>query len=105
MSRRELDLDAALADLATALEFHPPRPGRRRHRPAGAGPARSPGAGSPGPALRWPAGWRRLAAVGLAAVLLAAAVLVASPGPGRRWPGAWGCAGSASRSADPRRRP
>jgi hypothetical protein len=86
MSRRELDLEGALADLAAAIEFPPtpdlagavatrlaeaPAPGatparaRRRDRLAGLGRL---------------AGWRRLAAVGLAAVLLAAAVLVASPG-------------------------
>ena len=86
MSRRELDLEGALADLATAIEFPPtpdlagavatrlveaPAPGatparaRRRDRLAGLGRL---------------AGWRRLAVVGLAAVLLAAAVLVASPG-------------------------
>jgi hypothetical protein len=86
MSRRELDLEGALADLAAAIEFPPtpdlagavatrlaeaPAPGatparaRRRDRLAGLGRL---------------AGWRRLAVVGLAAVLLAAAVLVASPG-------------------------
>jgi hypothetical protein len=86
MSRRELDLEGALADLAAAIEFPPtpdlagavatrlaeaPAPGatparaRRRDRLAGLGRL---------------AGWRRLAAVGLAAVLLATAVLVASPG-------------------------
>jgi hypothetical protein len=86
MSRRELDLAGALADLAAAIEFPPtpdlagavatrlaeaPAPGatparaRRRDRLAGLGRL---------------AGWRRLAVVGLVAVLLAAAVLVASPG-------------------------
>ena len=53
MSRRELDLDRALADLAASLEFPPtPRPGRRRHCQAGPAPgggaraaARRPGAG------------------------------------------------------------
>jgi hypothetical protein len=77
VSRRELDLDAALADLATAIEF-PPTPDL-----AGAVAARLADAPAPAPARRrppWLAGWRRLAAVGLAAVLLAAAVLVASPG-------------------------
>jgi hypothetical protein len=79
VSRRELDLDAALADLAASLEF-PPTPdlaaavgARLADAPAPAAPARR---RRPG----WPAGWRRLAAAGLAAVLLAAAVLVASPG-------------------------
>jgi hypothetical protein len=79
MSQRELDLEGALADLATALEFpltpdlaaavgarleEAPAPARRRprRRPAGL------------------AGWRRLAVAGMAVVLLAAAVLVASPG-------------------------
>jgi hypothetical protein len=82
MSRRELDLEGALADLAAAVEFPPtpdlagavatrlaeapaPGPGRARRRLAGLGRL---------------TGWRRLAVVGLAAVLLAAAVLVASPG-------------------------
>ena len=78
MSRRELDLDAALADLAAALEF-PPTPDlaaavSARLAEAPARPARS------RPRLPHLAGWRRLAAAGLAAVLLAAAVLVASPG-------------------------
>jgi hypothetical protein len=81
MSRRELDLEAALADLATALDF-PATPdlaaavGARLEQ----APARAPSPARPGRRLRWPAGWRRLAAVGLAAVLLAAVVLVASPG-------------------------
>src|SRR5215218_3047041 len=85
MSRRELDLDQALADLAASLEFpptpdlaaavtarldeaparRPAAPARRRGRLAGL-------VGRPG--------WRRLAVAGLAAVLLAVAVLVASPG-------------------------
>jgi hypothetical protein len=78
MSRRELDLERALAELAADLEFPPTpdlagavatrldeAPARARRRPAG----------------RWGRwGWRRLAVAGLAAVLLAAAVLVASPG-------------------------
>jgi hypothetical protein len=81
MSRRELDLDAALADLAAALEF-PPTPDlaaavATRLEQA---PARTPAPARPARRLRWPAGWRRLAVAGLAAVLLAAAVLVASPG-------------------------
>jgi hypothetical protein len=84
MSRRELDLEGALADLAASLEFPPtpdlaaavtarldqapaPAPARARRRSRLAGPA-------------GPSGWRRLAVAGLAAVLLAAAVLVVSPG-------------------------
>jgi hypothetical protein len=79
MSRRELDLEAALADLATTLEF-PPTPDL-----AGAVTARLDEAPAPTPARRrrrltGRSGWRRLAVAGLAAVLLAAAVLVASPG-------------------------
>jgi hypothetical protein len=82
MSRRELpDLERALADLAAALEF-PATPDL-----AGAVAARLEEAPAPGPArVRHrgrPAGrpgWRRLAVAGLVAVLLAAAVLVASPG-------------------------
>jgi hypothetical protein len=81
MSRRELDLDAALADLATALAF-PPTPDLAAAVTARLeqAPARGPAPARPARRLRWPAGWRRLAAVGLAAILLAAAVLVASPG-------------------------
>ena len=79
MSRRELDLDRALADLAASLEFPPTpdlaaavsAPGWTRPRPAT--PARP-------RRWSWPAGWRRLAVAGLAVVLLAVAVLVASPG-------------------------
>jgi len=82
MSRRELpELEQTLADLAAALEF-PPTPdlaaavgARLDEAPAGA-PARARRRG-------WPiglSGWRRLAVAGLVAVLLAAAVLVASPG-------------------------
>jgi hypothetical protein len=86
MSRRELDLEGALADLAAAIEF-PPTPDL-----AGAVATRLAEAPAPGPTpararrrdrlagLGRLAGWRRLAAVGLAAVLLATAVLVASPG-------------------------
>ena len=81
MSQRELDLDRALTDLAASLEF-PPTPDL-----AAAVSARLGEAPAAGPATRprtrrwsWPAGWRRLAVAGLAAVLLAAAVLVASPG-------------------------
>jgi len=82
MSRRELpELEQALADLAAALEF-PPTPdlaaavGARLDE----APARAP---APACRRRWPiglSGWRRLAVAGLVAVLLAAAVLVASPG-------------------------
>jgi anti-sigma factor RsiW len=87
MSRRELDLEAALADLAADLRF-PPTPDLAAAVTARLeeGPARAP-AGRRGrrrpPTRRWPAwlsGWRRLAVAGLAAVLLAVAVLVASPG-------------------------
>ncbi|HEX7148735.1 MAG TPA: hypothetical protein VF512_14600, partial [Actinomycetota bacterium] len=77
MSRRELDLDRALTDLATSLEFSP-TPDL-----AAAVSARLDEAPATRPRTRrwsWPAGWRRLAVAGLAAVLLAAAVLVASPG-------------------------
>jgi hypothetical protein len=84
MSHRELDLERALADLAASLEF-PPTPdlatavmARLDEAPAAPAPP-SPAAR----ARRWLAGlagWRRLAAAGLAVVLLAAAVLVASPG-------------------------
>src|SRR5829696_4717943 len=79
MSRRELDLDRALTDLAASLEF-PPTPDL-----AAAVSARldEAPAARPRPRTRrwsWPVGWRRLAVAGLAAVLLAAAVLVASPG-------------------------
>jgi hypothetical protein len=78
MSRRELDLERALAELAADLEF-PPTPDL-----AGAVAARldeAPARARRRPAGRWGRwGWRRLAVAGLAAVLLAAAVLVASPG-------------------------
>jgi hypothetical protein len=85
MSHRELDLERALADLAAALEF-PPTPDLAAAVTArlGAAPAAAPAPPSPAArARRWLAGlagWRRLAAAGLAVVLLAAAVLVASPG-------------------------
>jgi hypothetical protein len=79
MSRRELDLDAALADLGAALRF-PPTPDlasavttRLEQAPAAAR-ARA------RPRRPWLAGWRRLAVAGLAVVLLAAGVLAASPG-------------------------
>jgi hypothetical protein len=78
MSRRELDLEGALADLAAVLEF-PPTPdlagavaARLDEAPAPARPRRRRLTGLSG---RW-----RLAVAGLVAILLAAAVLVASPG-------------------------
>jgi hypothetical protein len=82
MSQRELDLERALTDLAASLEF-PPTPDLAAAVTArlGEGPAAAPTPAAR--ARRWLAGlagWRRLAAAGLAAVLLAAAVLVASPG-------------------------
>jgi hypothetical protein len=85
MSRRELDLEQALADLAASLEF-PPTPNLAAAVTArlDEAPARRPAA----PARRrgrlagliGRPSWRRLAVAGLAAVLLAVAVLVASPG-------------------------
>jgi hypothetical protein len=82
MSRRELpELEQALADLAAALEF-PPTPdlaaavGARLDEAPAPAPARARRRGR----LIGLSGWRRLAVAGLAAVLLAAAVLVASPG-------------------------
>jgi len=76
MSRRELDLEGALADLAASLEF-PPTPDL-----AAAVTARLDEAPAPAPARprRGRPRWRRLAVAGLAAAVLAAAVLVASPG-------------------------
>ena len=92
MSRRELDLEQALADLGASLEF-PPTPdlaaavAARVDQGPDRAPARARSAGAllrrpRGLARRWPAlaGWRRLAVAGLAVLLLAAAVLVASPG-------------------------
>jgi hypothetical protein len=85
MSHRELDLERALADLAAALEF-PPTPDLAAAVTARLGEAPAAAPAPPSPAVRarrWLAGltgWRRLAAAGLAVVLLAAAVLVASPG-------------------------
>jgi hypothetical protein len=78
MSQRELDLERALADLGASLRF-PPTPDLAAAVTARVeqGPARAP------VRRRWwptPAGWRRLAVAGLAVVLAAAAVLVASPG-------------------------
>jgi hypothetical protein len=86
MSLPELELEGMLRDLGAHLDL-PPTPDlalavatRLREAPAPAPPAREPRvrgwlAGLP----RLP-GWRRLALAGLAAVLLAAAVLVVSPG-------------------------
>jgi hypothetical protein len=85
MSHRELDLEGALADLAAALEF-PPTPDLAAAVTARLGEAPAAAPAPPSPAARARrrlaglAGWRRLAAAGLAVVLLAAAVLVASPG-------------------------
>src|SRR5512132_479438 len=82
MSRRELpELEQALAELAAALAFPPPPAlaAALGARLAG-GPA---GASARARRRGWPiglSGWRRLAVAGLVAVLLAAAVLVASPG-------------------------
>jgi hypothetical protein len=83
MSRPELDLELALRDLGAHLEF-PATPDlaaavatRLRAAPA---PAPEPRARGPLARLRWRPAWRRLALAGLAAVLLAAAVLVVSPG-------------------------
>jgi hypothetical protein len=83
MSQRELDLEHALADLGAALDF-PPTPDlaaavSTRLREAPAAPATTRPWGRLTGLVHLPA-WRRVAAVGLAAVLLAAAVLVASPG-------------------------
>ena len=90
MSRRELpDLERALADLGASLQF-PPTPdlaaavaARLDEAPATPGPAtgraRPRRRGRPA-GLAGLSGWRRLAVAGLVAVLLAAAVLVASPG-------------------------
>jgi hypothetical protein len=88
VSRHELELERALADLGAHLEF-PPTPdlatavaARLGEAPTAAAPDRRGGPAATG----WPArlprlpGWRRLAVAGLAAVVLAAAVLVASPG-------------------------
>src|SRR5215218_9620226 len=84
MSQRELaDIERALTDLAASLEL-PPTPdlaaavsARLERAPAPARPA-----GRRRWAWRWLGGlggWRRLAVAGLAVLLLAAAVLVASP--------------------------
>jgi hypothetical protein len=83
MSRPEPELELALRDLGAHLDF-PATPDlalavatRLREAPAGAGDRRARGRLARLPRLP---GWRRLALAGLAAVLLAAAVLVVSPG-------------------------
>ena len=80
MSRRELDLERALADLAAALEFLP-RPSRHG-RPGWTRPRRAAAPPSPAAGRRWLAGLAGGGGrpAGLAVVLLAAAVLMASPG-------------------------
>jgi hypothetical protein len=84
MSRPELELERALRDLGGHLDF-PATPDlaaavATRLREAPAAPAPKPRArGLLARPRRLPA-WRRLALAGLAAVLLAAAVLVVSPG-------------------------
>jgi hypothetical protein len=83
MSQRERnEIEWALADLAASLEF-PPTPDLAAAVTARLEQAPAPAPARPRPRRRWPggpAGWRRLALAGLAAVLLAAAVLVVSPG-------------------------
>jgi hypothetical protein len=85
MSRPELDLELALRDLGAQLDF-PTTPDlaaavatRLREAPA---PSPRPSPRARGLLARLPRrpAWRRLALAGLAAVLLAAAVLVVSPG-------------------------
>jgi hypothetical protein len=85
MSRPELDLELALRDLGAHLDF-PATPDlaaavatRLREAPAPTGQALPRARGPLARLPRRPA-WRRLALAGLAAVLLAAAVLVVSPG-------------------------
>jgi hypothetical protein len=94
MSRQEVDLERALADLRAHLEY-PATPdlaaavaARLREAP-GEAPAAAPAGQPAAPGRRArsrladllrPPGWRRLALAGLAAAVLAAAVLVASPG-------------------------
>jgi hypothetical protein len=82
VSRPELDLDRALAELAASLEF-PPTPDLAAAVAARLAEAPAAPPAPPARARRWLAGlagWRRLAVAGLAVVLVAAAVLIASPG-------------------------
>jgi hypothetical protein len=86
MSQRErTEIEWALTDLAASLEF-PATPDVAAAVTArlGEAPAAAPAPPTPvARAWRWLgglAGWRRLAAAGLAVLVLAAAVLVASPG-------------------------
>jgi hypothetical protein len=81
VSRPELDLERALADLGAALDF-PPTPDLAAAvatRLAGAADTRRQRT-SPSATLPRRHRWRRLAVAGMVAALLAAAVLVASPG-------------------------
>jgi hypothetical protein len=83
MSQRELaDIERALTDLAASLEL-PPTPDLAAAVSARLERAPAPVRLSPATrARRWLGGlggWRRLAVAGLAVLLLAAAVLVASP--------------------------
>jgi hypothetical protein len=83
MSQRELaDIERALTDLAASLEL-PPTPDLAAAVSARLERAPAPARHSPATrARRWLGGlggWRRLAVAGLAVLLLAAAVLVASP--------------------------
>jgi hypothetical protein len=79
MSRRELDLEAALADLGAELRF-PATPDLAAAVTARLEQAPAPAPARARPRRPWLAGWRRLAVAGLAVVLLAVAVLAASPG-------------------------
>jgi hypothetical protein len=79
MSRRELDLEAALADLGAELRF-PATPDLAAAVTARLEQAPAPAPARARPRRPWLTGWRRLAVAGLAVVLLAAAVLAASPG-------------------------
>jgi hypothetical protein len=86
MSQRELDLERALSDLGAALEF-PPTPDLAAAVTTrlGEAPATAPVPAAPRPrgwlaGLLRLSGWRRLAVAGTVAIVLAAAVLVASPG-------------------------
>jgi hypothetical protein len=81
MSRRELELERVLADLGAHLDF-PATPDLAVAVAARLGEAAAAEPVAAGRPAWWrrPPGWRRLALAGLAAVVLAAAVLVASPG-------------------------